>query len=167
MIDMAIERMIDVDLHEDDSEESVAEVSLRPDTFDEYIGQRHLKTNLKLAIDAAKKRGSVLDHVLLYGPPGLGKTTMASVIAHEMGANLRATSAPSVEKAGDLASILTNLTDGDVLFIDEIHRLRRAVEEILYSAMEDYKLDIIIGKGTGAHDVKLDLPHFTLIGATT
>ena len=164
---MAIERMIDVELHDEDDDESRVEFSLRPNNFDEYIGQKRLKTNLKLAIDAAKKRGEVLDHVLLYGPPGLGKTTMANVIAHEMGANLRSTSAPSIEKAGDLASILTNLTDGDVLFIDEIHRLRRAVEEILYSAMEDYKLDIIIGKGTGAHDVKLDLPHFTLIGATT
>jgi Holliday junction DNA helicase RuvB len=164
---MAIERVIDTDLHEDDSEESVVEFSLRPTSFDEYIGQQRLKTNLKLAIDAAKKRGDVLDHVLLYGPPGLGKTTMAGVIAHEMGANFRATSAPSIEKAGDLASILTNLADGDILFIDEIHRLRRAVEEILYSAMEDYKLDIVIGKGTGAHSIRLDLPRFTLIGATT
>ncbi|MBR5418769.1 Holliday junction branch migration DNA helicase RuvB [Candidatus Saccharibacteria bacterium] len=164
---MAIERVIDTTLHDDDSEESAVEFSLRPTTFDEYIGQKRLKTNLKLAIDAAKKRGDVLDHVLLYGPPGLGKTTMAGVIAHEMGANFRATSAPSIEKAGDLASILTNLADGDILFIDEIHRLRRAVEEVLYSAMEDYKLDIVIGKGTGAHSVRLDLPRFTLIGATT
>ena len=164
---MAIERVIDTSLHEEDADESVVEFSLRPTNFDEYIGQSRLKTNLKLAIEAAKKRGDVLDHVLLYGPPGLGKTTMAGVIAHEMGANIRTTSAPSIEKAGDLASILTNLTDGDILFIDEIHRLRRAVEEILYSAMEDYKLDIIIGKGTGAHSVRLDLPHFTLIGATT
>lgn len=164
---MAIERVIDTSLHEDDSEESVAEFSLRPTNFDEYIGQNRLKTNLKLAIEAAKKRGDVLDHILLYGPPGLGKTTMAGVIAREMNANFRATSAPSIEKAGDLASILTSLTDGDVLFIDEIHRLRRAVEEILYSAMEDYKLDIVIGKGSTAHSIKLDLPHFTLIGATT
>lgn len=164
---MAIERVIDTSLHEEDADESVVEFSLRPTNFDEYIGQSRLKTNLKLAIEAAKKRGDVLDHILLYGPPGLGKTTMAGVIAHEMGANIRTTSAPSIEKAGDLASILTNLTDGDILFIDEIHRLRRAVEEILYSAMEDYKLDIIIGKGTGAHSVRLDLPHFTLIGATT
>ncbi|MBP5634732.1 Holliday junction branch migration DNA helicase RuvB [Candidatus Saccharibacteria bacterium] len=164
---MAIERVIDTTLHDDDSEESAVEFSLRPTNFEEYIGQKRLKTNLKLAIDAAKKRGDVLDHILLYGPPGLGKTTMAGVIAHEMGANFRATSAPSIEKAGDLASILTNLADGDVLFIDEIHRLRRAVEEILYSAMEDYKLDIVIGKGTGAHSVRLDLPRFTLIGATT
>ena len=164
---MAIERVIDTTLHDDDSEESAVEFSLRPTNFEEYIGQKRLKTNLKLAIDAAKKRGDVLDHILLYGPPGLGKTTMAGVIAHEMGANFRATSAPSIEKAGDLASILTNLADGDVLFIDEIHRLRRAVEEILYSAMEDYKLDIVIGKGTGAHSVRLDLPRFTLIVATT
>lgn len=164
---MAIERVIDTSLHEDDNEESVVEFTLRPNTFDEYIGQKHLKTNLQLAIDAAKKRGDVLDHVLLYGPPGLGKTTMAGVIAHEMGANFRSTSAPSIEKPGDLASILTNLADGDILFIDEIHRLRRAVEEILYSAMEDYKLDIVIGKGTAGRSVRLDLPHFTLIGATT
>ena len=164
---MAIERVIDTSLHEDDAEENVVEFSLRPTNFEEYIGQARLKTNLKLAIDAAKKRGDVLDHILLYGPPGLGKTTMAGVIAHEMGANFRATSAPSIEKAGDLASILTNLTDGDILFIDEIHRLRRAVEEILYSAMEDYKLDIVIGKGPAGRSVKLDLPHFTLIGATT
>ena len=164
---MGIERVIDTSLHEDDSEEKVVELSLRPTNFSDYIGQKRLKTNLKLAIDAAKKRGDVLDHVLLYGPPGLGKTTMAGVIAHEMNANFRATSAPSIEKAGDLASILTNLADGDILFIDEIHRLRRAVEEILYSAMEDYKLDIVIGKGPAARSVKLDLPRFTLIGATT
>lgn len=164
---MAIERVIDTSLHEDDNEESAVEFTLRPNSFDEYIGQKHLKTNLQLAIDAAKKRGDVLDHVLLYGPPGLGKTTMAGVIAHEMGANFRSTSAPSIEKPGDLASILTNLADGDILFIDEIHRLRRAVEEILYSAMEDYKLDIVIGKGTAGRSVRLDLPHFTLIGATT
>lgn len=164
---MGIERVIDTSLHEDDSEEKIVELSLRPTNFSDYIGQKRLKTNLKLAIDAAKKRGDVLDHVLLYGPPGLGKTTMAGVIAHEMNANFRATSAPSIEKAGDLASILTNLADGDILFIDEIHRLRRAVEEILYSAMEDYKLDIVIGKGPAARSVKLDLPRFTLIGATT
>ena len=164
---MAIERVVDTSIHEDDSDEKIVEVSLRPTTFGEYIGQRRLKTNLKLAIDAAKKRGDVMDHVLLYGPPGLGKTTMAGVIAHEMNANFRATAAPSIEKVGDLASILTNLADGDILFIDEIHRLRRAVEEILYSAMEDYKLDIVIGKGPAARSVKLDLPRFTLIGATT
>jgi Holliday junction DNA helicase RuvB len=164
---MAIERVIDTSLHEDDVEEKSVEFSLRPTSFDEYIGQPRLKANLKLAIDAAKKRGDVLDHILLYGPPGLGKTTMAGVIAHEMNANFRVTSGPSIEKPGDLASILTNLTDGDVLFIDEIHRLRRVVEEILYSAMEDYKLDIVIGKGPAARSVRLDLPHFTIIGATT
>ncbi len=164
---MAIERVTDTSLHEDDTEEKAVEFSLRPTTFDEYIGQPRIKTTLKLAIDAAKKRGDSLDHVLLHGPPGLGKTTMAGVIAHEMNANFRITSGPSVEKPGDLASILTNLTDGDVLFIDEIHRLRRVVEEVLYSAMEDYKLDIIIGKGPASRSVRLDLPHFTLIGATT
>ena len=136
---MAIERVIDNVSHEDDTEEQVIEVSLRPTSFQEYVGQERLKRNLKIAIDAVKKRadGTSLDHVLLYGPPGLGKTTMANVIAHELGANLRITSGPAIERAGDLASILTNLQDGDVLFIDEIHRLRRAVEEILYSAMED------------------------------
>ena len=166
---MAIERVIDNVSHQDDTEEQVIEVSLRPTSFQEYVGQERLKRNLKIAIDAVKKRadGTSLDHVLLYGPPGLGKTTMANVIAHELGANLRVTSGPAIERAGDLASILTNLQAGDVLFIDEIHRLRRAVEEILYSAMEDYKLDIVIGKGPAARSVRLDLPHFTVIGATT
>lgn len=166
---MAIERVIDNVSHQDDTEEQVIEVNLRPTSFQEYVGQERLKRNLKIAIDAVKKRadGTSLDHVLLYGPPGLGKTTMANVIAHELGANLRVTSGPAIERAGDLASILTNLQDGDVLFIDEIHRLRRAVEEILYSAMEDYKLDIVIGKGPAARSVRLDLPHFTVIGATT
>ena len=162
-------RLVDTNLNDGDLSEQAEEVSLRPTTFADYIGQERLKTNLKLAIDAVKKRndGTVLDHVLLYGPPGLGKTTMANVIAHEMGANLRVTSGPAIERAGDLASILTNLQDGDVLFIDEIHRLRRAVEEILYSAMEDCKLDIVIGKGPAARSVRLDLPKFTVIGATT
>ena len=166
---MAIERVIDNISHEEDQEEQAVEVSLRPTNFAEYIGQERLKKNLKIAIAAVKKRndGTTLDHVLLYGPPGLGKTTMANVIAYELGSNLRVTSGPAIERAGDLASILTNLQNGDVLFIDEIHRLRRAVEEILYSAMEDYKLDIVIGKGPAARSVRLDLPHFTVIGATT
>ena len=166
---MAIERVIDNISHEEDQEEQAVEVSLRPTNFAEYIGQERLKKNLKIAIAAVKKRndGTTLDHVLLYGPPGLGKTTMANVIAHELGSNLRVTSGPAIERAGDLASILTNLQNGDVLFIDEIHRLRRAVEEILYSAMEDYKLYIVIGKGPAARSVRLDLPHFTVIGATT
>lgn len=166
---MAIERLVEPTAASNDVEEERIEKSLRPLTFDEYIGQVHLKNNLKLAIDAVKKRGkgAVLDHVLLYGPPGLGKTTMAGVIAHELGASLRVTSGPAIERAGDLASILTNLKDGDVLFIDEIHRLKRAVEEILYSAMEDYKLDIVIGKGPAARSMRLDLPKFTVIGATT
>jgi Holliday junction DNA helicase RuvB len=164
---MAIERIVDTSSHDDDNEEQRIEVSLRPQNFKEYVGQERLKKNLKLSIDAAKKRGEPIDHVLLYGPPGLGKTTMASVIANEMSAGLRVTAGPAIERAGDLASILTNLQDGDVLFIDEIHRLSRAVEEVLYSAMEDFKLDIVIGKGPAARSVRLDLPRFTVIGATT
>jgi Holliday junction DNA helicase RuvB len=164
---MAIERIVDTLVHEDDSDEQIIELTLRPQSFDEYVGQERLKKNLQLAIAAAKKRGEPIDHVLLYGPPGLGKTTMASVIANEMGVGLRVTSGPAIERAGDLASILTNLSDGDILFIDEIHRLNRAVEEVLYSAMEDFKLDIVIGKGPAARSVRLDLPKFTVIGATT
>lgn len=164
---MAIERIVDTSIDEGDTDEQIIEVTLRPQTFSDYIGQERLKKNLKLAIDAAKKRGEPMDHVLLYGPPGLGKTTMASVIANEMGTSLRVTAGPAIERAGDLASILTNLQDGDILFIDEIHRLSRAVEEVLYSAMEDFKLDIVIGKGPAARSVRLDLPKFTVIGATT
>lgn len=164
---MVVERIVDTSAHDDSSEETLIELTLRPQNFNEYIGQARLKKNLQLAITAAKKRDEPIDHVLLYGPPGLGKTTMASVIAHEMGASLRVTAGPAIERAGDLASILTNLADGDVLFIDEIHRLSRAVEEVLYSAMEDFKLDIVIGKGPAARSVRLDLPKFTVIGATT
>ena len=164
---MAIERIIDPDNHDDDSDDQIVEITLRPQNFDDYIGQERLKKNLKLAIAAAKKRAEPIDHVLLYGPPGLGKTTMATVIANEMGVGLRVTAGPAIERAGDLASILTNLADGDILFIDEIHRLSRAVEEVLYSAMEDFKLDIVIGKGPAARSIRLDLPKFTVIGATT
>jgi len=164
---MPVERVIDTVVHEEDEQERAVELTLRPATFAEYIGQERLKTNLRLSIAAAKKRGEPIDHVLLYGPPGLGKTTMAGVIAHEMGANMRVTSGPAIERAGDLASILTNLADSDVLFIDEIHRLNRVVEEVLYAAMEDFKLDIVIGKGPAARSVRLDLPRFTVIGATT
>jgi len=143
------------------------EGSLRPKNFDEYIGQNKAKKNIKIFIEATKQRNEPLDHVLLYGPPGLGKTTLANIIASEMGVNLRITSGPAIEKAGDLAAIITNLGENDVLFIDEIHRLNRSVEEILYPAMEDFALDIIIGKGPSARSIRLDLPKFTLIGATT
>ncbi len=151
----------------DGQQEQEFELSLRPKTFAEYIGQDRLKKNLQLAITAAKKREEPVDHVLLYGPPGLGKTTMASVIANEMGAQIRITSGPAISRAADLASLLTNLQDGDILFIDEIHRLARSVEEVLYSAMEDFKLDIVLGKGPNAKSLRLDLPQFTIIGATT
>lgn len=147
--------------------DSDTEVSLRPKALDDYVGQSKAKDNLKIYIDAAKIRGESLDHVLLYGPPGLGKTTLSNIIASEMGVNIRTTSGPAIEKQGDLAALLTNLSEGDVLFIDEIHRLPRTVEEILYPAMEDFALDIIVGKGPSARSIRIPLAHFTLIGATT
>ena len=149
------------------NEDIDVENSLRPKSLDDYLGQEKAKEQLKIFIEAAKSRNEQLDHVLLYGPPGLGKTTLASIIANEMGVNLRITSGPAIERAGDLAAILTNLNENDVLFIDEIHRINRSVEEVLYSAMEDFCLDIIIGKGPSARSIRLDLPKFTLIGATT
>jgi Holliday junction DNA helicase RuvB len=150
-----------------DSEEAFAETSLRPKRLSEYIGQKNVTDNLKVFIEAARMRGEPLDHVLFYGPPGLGKTTLAGIIANELGVELRITSGPAIERAGDLAALLTNLNDRDVLFIDEIHRLNRSVEEVLYAAMEDYAIDIIIGKGPSARSIRIDLGKFTLIGATT
>lgn len=158
------ERIVSTNEISDDNE---IEYGLRPKTFKEYVGQVKAKENLKIFIEAAKQRNEPLDHVLLYGPPGLGKTTLAGIIAAEMGVNIRITSGPAIEKPGDLAALLTNLSQDDILFVDEIHRLNRSVEEILYPAMEDYALDIIIGKGPSARSIRLDLPKFTLIGATT
>lgn len=161
---MKSDRMISTEFMEEDIK---IENKLRPQLLSDYVGQSKAKDNLKIFIEAAKNRGEALDHVLLYGPPGLGKTTLAGIIANEMGANLKITSGPAIEKAGDLAAILNNLSDSDVLFIDEIHRLNRQVEEVLYPAMEDYAIDIIIGKGATARSIRLDLPKFTLVGATT
>ncbi|MBR7118177.1 MAG: Holliday junction branch migration DNA helicase RuvB [Helicobacteraceae bacterium] len=159
-----MQRMVEVEkLSFEEKEES----SLRPQNFDEYIGQKNIKKNLHIAISASKKRGEFLDHILLFGPPGLGKTTLSFVIANEMNTNIKVTSAPMIEKSGDLAAILTNLNKGDILFIDEIHRLGSNIEEILYSAMEDFRLDIIIGSGPAAQTIKVDIEKFTLIGATT
>ena len=158
------ERVIAPEYISDDNE---IETSLRPHTLEEYIGQEKAKENLKIYIEAAKNRHESLDHVLLYGPPGLGKTTLAGIVANEMGVQIRVTSGPAIEKPGDLAALLTSLNDGDILFIDEIHRLSRSIEEVLYPAMEDFALDIIIGKGPSARSIRLDLKKFTLIGATT
>ncbi|MBQ2988985.1 MAG: Holliday junction branch migration DNA helicase RuvB [Clostridia bacterium] len=162
--DFAEQRIVDTGSHSDDSD---IEIGLRPQTLDEYVGQEKAKESLKIYIEAAKMRGEALDHVLLYGPPGLGKTTLSAIIANELGVNIRITSGPAIEKQGDLAALLTNLSTNDVLFIDEIHRLSRNIEEILYPAMEDYSLDIIIGKGPAARSIRLPLEKFTLIGATT
>ena len=159
-----MERMVEIERFDG---ESSYEVTLRPSSWDEYIGQEKIKKNLKVFIEASKKREEALDHILFFGPPGLGKTTLANIIAFEMGANIKTTAAPMIEKAGDLAALLTNIEEGDILFIDEIHRMSPAIEEILYPAMEDFRLDIIIGSGPAAQTVKIDLPRFTLIGATT
>ena len=159
-----MERMVEIERFD---EEISYEVTLRPSSWDEYIGQEKIKKNLKVFIEASKKRDEALDHILFFGPPGLGKTTIANIIATEMNTNIKTTAAPMIEKAGDLAALLTNIEEGDILFIDEIHRMSPAIEEILYPAMEDFRLDIIIGSGPAAQTVKIDLPRFTLIGATT
>ncbi len=159
-----MERIVDIEKFDN---EYIEEVSLRPSSWDEYIGQGQIKKNLKVFIEASRKREEALDHILFFGPPGLGKTTIANLIATEMNAQIKTTSAPMIEKSGDLAAILTNIEEGDILFIDEIHRMSPAIEEILYSAMEDFRLDIIIGSGPAAQTVKIDLPRFTLVGATT
>ncbi len=159
-----MERMVEIERFDD---EVSYEVTLRPSSWDEYIGQEKIKKNLKVFIEASKKRDEALDHILFFGPPGLGKTTIANIIATEMNTNIKTTAAPMIEKAGDLAALLTNIEEGDILFIDEIHRMSPAIEEILYPAMEDFRLDIIIGSGPAAQTVKIDLPRFTLIGATT
>ncbi len=159
-----MERMVEIERFE---EEVTYEMTLRPSSWDEYIGQEKMKKNLKVFIEASKKRNEALDHILFFGPPGLGKTTIANIIATEMNTNIKTTAAPMIEKAGDLAALLTNIEEGDILFIDEIHRMSPAIEEILYPAMEDFRLDIIIGSGPAAQTVKIDLPRFTLIGATT
>jgi len=159
-----MERVVDIERF---NSEYIEEVTLRPSSWNEYIGQEQIKKNLKVFIEASRKRNEALDHILFFGPPGLGKTTIANIIANEMNAQIKTTSAPMIEKSGDLAAILTNIEEGDILFIDEIHRMSPAIEEILYSAMEDFRLDIIIGSGPAAQTVKIDLPRFTLIGATT